>query len=301
MRGMRSSRYSYWVALVFLGATQGASYVFVRVAVRRLSPTVLVESRLLLGLPPCIAYLVLTGRVGKVPKAWREGLLLGLINAAIPFTLISWGEKHVDAGVAGVAIASVPIFVALLAIKFLPGERVTGVRLGGVLLGLLGVGVLSGVHPQGGWPGVAGTLAVVVASFVVAAANLFAQRRIALGAPVLATAGMAFGALIVLPFALATLPSRTLGWNVLGAALGLGLVSTGFSQLVFYWLLQTHGASRASLVTYVIPVFALTFGMAFLGGPTRVTELVGLALIAAGVALGAGALRIGRTAATQLP
>ena len=70
----------------------------------------------------------------------RGGVILGVVNGAIPFTLIAWGEKHVDSGIAAIANASVPIFVALLAIRFNPSERVTGMRLAGVLLGLVGVG-----------------------------------------------------------------------------------------------------------------------------------------------------------------
>ena len=75
---------------------------------------------------------------------------------AIPFTLIAWGEKHVDSGVAAIANSTVPIFVALLAIRFRPSERVTGMRLFGVLLGLVGVGVLTGLNPEGGWWAIAG-------------------------------------------------------------------------------------------------------------------------------------------------
>jgi drug/metabolite transporter (DMT)-like permease len=294
-------KYAYVAVLLFLGATQGASYLFMRVAVRELSPPVVVASRLLLGLPACFVYLALTGQAARVPRAWREGLFLGVMNAALPFTLITWGEKYIDAGTAGVAIATIPIFVALLAIKMLPGERVTGMRLAGVLVGLLGVGVLTGIDPQGGWWGVAGALAVVLASLIVACANLYAQRRIHLGAPVLATAGMTFGAIVTLPFALASLPDHVPSGTVIGAALGLGLISTGGAQLVFYWLLKAHGASKAALVTYVIPVFALTFGVVFLGEPARATVLVGLALIAGGVALGAGVFRMGRAPLTQLP
>jgi len=90
-----------------------------------------------------------------------QGFGLGVVNGAIPFTLIAWGEKHIDSGVAAIANATVPIFVVLLAVRFQPSERVAGVRLGGFLLGLVGVGVLAGIHPRGGWWGAAGTLAVL--------------------------------------------------------------------------------------------------------------------------------------------
>ena len=93
----------------------------------------------------------------RTAAAWREGLVLGLL-AAIPWTLVGWGAQHVDAGVTAIANAAVPIFVAVIAVKALPGERVTGMRLAGVLLGLAGVALLAGAYPQGGWWGVAGPL-----------------------------------------------------------------------------------------------------------------------------------------------
>ena len=104
--------------------------------------------------------------------------MFGTINGALPFTLIAWGETHIDSGVAAIANASVPIFVALLAIKFNPAERSSGMKLVGILVGLLGVGVLAGVHPEGGGWAVAGTLAVVLASLSYAAGGLYGQRAL---------------------------------------------------------------------------------------------------------------------------
>src|SRR4029078_10324281 len=93
-----------------------------------------------------------------------EGFGLGVVNGAIPFTLIAWGERHIDSGVAAIATPSLRVFFVLLAIRFKPSETVHGLRLAGFLLGLVGVGVLAGVHPEGGWWGVAGTMGGVVRS-----------------------------------------------------------------------------------------------------------------------------------------
>src|ERR1041385_186341 len=108
-----------------------------------------------------------------------EGFALGLVNGAIPFTLIAWGERHIDSGVAAIANASMPIFVVLLAIRWKPSETVRGLRLVGFMVGLVGVGVLAGIHPEGGWWGAVGTLAVVVASVAYAIGSLWGQRLIA--------------------------------------------------------------------------------------------------------------------------
>src|SRR4051794_13698087 len=152
-------------------------------------------------------------------KGWREaladvraagwhGLAIGVVNGAIPFTLIAWGEKYIDSGVAAIANASMPIFVVLLAIRFKPSERVYGLRLAGFLVGLAGVGVLAGVHPQGGWWGVAGTLAVVVASVSYAVGALWGQRLVVRTSGLtLAATTMIGGLIVLLPLGLWQLPS----------------------------------------------------------------------------------------------
>jgi drug/metabolite transporter (DMT)-like permease len=228
--------------------------------------------------------------------------VLGVINAAIPFTLIAWGEKHVDSGVAAVANASVPIFVAILAVWFVPSERSTGWRLLGVALGLVGVAVLAGVHPAGGWLGAAGTGAIVVASVSYAAANLYAGRRMAIGPAVLAATSMISAAVVLLPFALLSLPSHTPGWKPLGSAVALGLLGTALAQILSYRMIRLYGSSRSVLVAYMLPAFALAYGAILLGEPITWQKLVGLASILGGVALGSGALRLPRrTPLAQTP
>ena len=113
-------------------------------------------ARLAIAFVPLFAYLSFTrGGARRAARelagVWRAGLVLGLANAAVPFTLVAWGEKHIDSGVAGVAQASVPVFTALLALRYKPSERAVGGRLVGVALGLVGVGVLTGVDPGKGY------------------------------------------------------------------------------------------------------------------------------------------------------
>ena len=137
---------------------------------------------------------------------WRA-FAVGFLNAAFPFVLIAWGEKYVDSGVAAIANATVPIFVVLLALRFNPSERVRGVRLAGILVGFAGVGVLAGLHPEGGWWAAAGTLAIVVASLSYASANHFVQHNYSTTAPlVIATVSCGTAAVILLPFALVQWP-----------------------------------------------------------------------------------------------
>ena len=153
--------------------------------------------------------------------AWRQGFVFGTINGALPFTLIAWGETHIDSGVAAVANASVPIFVALLAMRFNPGERSTGLRLVGIVVGLAGVAVLAGINPAGGAWGVIGTLAVVLASVSYAAGGLYGQRAVGhLPGPVLATSSLLYGALVLLPLAAVQHPTHMPDWKPVASLTG---------------------------------------------------------------------------------
>ncbi|HMI21420.1 MAG TPA: DMT family transporter [Gaiellaceae bacterium] len=292
-----SRAYAPYIAA--LAALWGASYMFIKVADRAFEPATMILFRLVISATLVFAVLASQRGLGPAIEGMRrlgwQGFGLGVVNGAIPFTLIAWGEKHIDSGVAAIANATVPIFVVLLAVRFQPSERVTGLRLGGFLLGLVGVGVLAGIHPRGGWWGAAGTLAVVVASLAYAIGSLWAQRLVArTSALPLATASMIGGAIVLLPLGLAQLPSQVPGWKETGSVLALAVLGTALAQIILYRVLRSDGAARVSLVTYLLPVTALFYGVTLLGEPLTVEELVGMALILGGVAFGSGAVRIPR-------
>src|SRR6266540_675840 len=254
--GRHSQRYV--PLLVVLAAIWGASYLFIKVGVRDFEPTTLMSLRMLI--------------------------------AAVP--LFAWGETHVDSGVAAIANSTVPIFVVLLAIRFRPSERAGGLKLAGIVLGLIGVGVLAGVNPRGGMWAVLGTLAVVLASISYAFSGLYGQWSVAQSSgPVLATANTLYGGLLLLPFALIQLPDHLPGWKPVASLLALALLGTSFAQLILFRMLRLHGPARTSLVTYLMPGFALFYGALILDEPITTSALAGLALILAGVALGSGLAR----------
>jgi drug/metabolite transporter (DMT)-like permease len=298
---------SYVWMIGFLAAVWGASYLFIKVAVDEIEPTAMMFFRMAVAAALLVPFLLVqTGArrgLEELGGAWRPGLVLGVINGALPFTLIAWGEKHIDSGVAAIANATVPLFVLLLAIRFRPSERATGLRLGGVVLGFAGVAVLAGGNPSGGWWGVAGTLAVVVASLSYATGQLYGQLRTAdTRGPVLATAAMIGGTVVLLPFALVQLPDELPGWKAVSSVAALSILGTALAQLVLFRMLRLHGSARTSLVTYLLPVTALFYGVVLLDEELTAAVFGGLALILAGVALGSGALRPARrTAVTPAP
>jgi drug/metabolite transporter (DMT)-like permease len=293
----------YVPLLLIVAGIWGASYLFIKVAVREIEPTAMMDLRLIFAaavlLPVLALRLGTRGAAAELRTTGAGAFILGVTNMAVPFVLIAWGEKHIDSGVAAIANATVPIFVALLAIRFNPGERVRGWRLVGVALGLVGVGVLTGLHPQGGWWGVAGTLAVVVASLSYASANLFAQHRFPETGPlVITTASTLAAALVLLPFALFQLPDAVPSWKAIASVAALGIAGTALALLFFYAMLNRYGASRSSLVTYLLPPFALVYGVVFLDERVALNAVLGLLLILAGVALGSGFLQLARRRTT---
>src|SRR5882724_6328519 len=133
----------YVPLLVLLALIWGASFLFIKEGLRDFSPVVVAWARLAIAAVLLAVFLVVqTGAreaVAQVRRAGREAAPLGVVQNAIPFVLISWGETHIDSGVAAIGNASVPIFVALLAFRYARGERSTGARLAGVVLGIVGV------------------------------------------------------------------------------------------------------------------------------------------------------------------
>jgi len=283
--------------LAFLAAVWGASYLFIKVAVEEIEPALMTFLRLavagLLLLPVLLARTGVRRGLGQLRGAARPGFTLGIVNAAVPFTLIAWGEKHIDSGIAAIANATVPLFVVLLAIRFRPSERVRGGRMAGILLGLVGVAVLAGAQPDGGLWAVAGTLAVVLASLSYASGSLYGQLRVAdTPGSVLATASMLGGALLVLPFAALQLPDELPGWRAVGSLVVLAVLGTAVAQLVLFRMLRLHGSTRTSLVTYLLPPTAVLYGALLLDERLSLATFAGLALILPAVALGSGSLRL---------
>lgn len=293
--------------LLALAALWGASYLFIKVGVDGgLEPAPLMALRTLIAAIALLAYLLPAlgpaTALRELRAAWREALVLGALNAAIPFWLVAWGETHIDSGVAAIAQATVPICSLLIGLPFLPHERIGGLRVAGVGLGLVGVALLAGGAPDRDLWTVVGTLAVVVASVCYATAGIYGQLRVqGRSGPVLATASMLGGFAILLPPALLDVPTTMPTVGAIGSLLALALLGTALAQLLLFGILERYGARRLSLVTYLMPGFAIVYGALLLDEPLSVAALGGLALILGGVALGSGAVgaRVRRAAAVR--
>jgi drug/metabolite transporter (DMT)-like permease len=292
------------VLLVLLALIWGSSFMFIKVALRDVGPSTLILGRLgLAALTLAVVVPVMIGaratRTGLL-RHWRALVVVGLLNTAVPFWLLSWGETRIDSGLASILQASVPIFNAVLAFGFFHDDRVTGRRLVGVAVGFVGVALLVGAQPHAK---VLGALAVVGMALCYAAGGLLTRRHLAEARPhVISLGTAAVAAVAVLPAGVAQAPGQLPGWKALASIVVLGTVCTAVAYLLFFTIVVRAGAGYAALVTYLVPPVALAYGAVFLGESIGLAALGGLVLILGGVALGTRrSTTLRRAAAAEAP
>ncbi len=278
------------VMLVALALIWGASFMFIKIADRELAPATLILGRL--GSAAVALGVVAAWRLGwrrtvtELRAAWRWLAVVALVNTAVPFWLLSWGETRIDSGLASIIQGAVPIFNAAIAFGFFREMRVTGSRLAGLGIGFVGVALLVGAQPHGK---LLAALAVVGMALCYAIGTLLAGRHLRSTPPlVVALASSGVSALAALPAGAAQAPHHVWAGGTIASILVLGVAGTAFAYLLFFALIQSAGAPYATLVTYLVPPVALAYGAIFLGERFGLTALAALALVLLGVALGTG-------------
>ena len=277
-----------WVLLVTLSVLWGGSFFFAEVALVDLAPLTVVVGRVAIAaLALTIGIYVTGGRLPGGRGLWGAFLVMGALNNAIPFSLIVWGQVHIDSGLAAILNATTPLFTVLLAHVLTADERLTPARLAGVLIGLAGVAVLIGPDAlQGLGAQALAQLAVVAAAVSYACAGIFG-RRFKTVTSAQASAGMLIGATVwMLPLALLVDQPWTLapGPVSLAAVAAMALLCTALAYLFYFKILAAAGATNLLLVTFLIPVSALLLGVFILGEDPAWTAYAGMALIFAGLA-----------------
>jgi drug/metabolite transporter (DMT)-like permease len=286
----------YLVMLLLLAAIWGSSFMFIKVAVRELTPADVVFGRVLVGtvaLLPAVPFLLGWRRmIADLKRFAGPFILLAVTNVLIPFWFLAWSEKRLSSGLAAVLQASMPLFTALLAFSFNRAQGVAGARLVGVMVGFVGVVLLVGTQPRGD---VLSALAVLLTAFCYAGSALYAGARLREASPVTISVGtLAVATIGSLPLGVAQLPATMPSWKAIGSLVALGALGLSVAYLLYYALITRAGASYAALVTYLVPALALGYGAAFLGEGVTGEAIGGLALILVGVALGTGTLRLRR-------
>ena len=269
-----------WLVFVALGIIWGVPYLFIKLAVRELSPFDVAWGRITL------AALILA------PVAWRRRSLsvlnthrgavcaFGLLEFAIPYTLLALGERWIPSSVAGILIAAVPLTMVPISRLFGVHERLGWRRLGGLLLGVAGVATLVGFGTVSGASGWAGVGCMVIVTTCYATGPLIVQRHLrqvdSVGS--VAASLLVASAVLLVPAAL-TLPGHPPGGLALGSIAVLGILCTGLSMMGMFYLIKRAGAARTSVVTYINPAVAALLGLFVLHERLGLSGLAGLVLI----------------------
>jgi drug/metabolite transporter (DMT)-like permease len=273
----------YWLLLLTLGAIWGASYLFIKIGLRDMSPSMVAFVRVALAALVLLPIAFAQGALSGLGDRLGALALVGAIQVAGPFVLIGAGEQDISSGLAGILVAAAPLFTALLAIWVDHEERSTGLRLVGIGVGLGGVALLLGVDLGDSSAQLVGGLMVVLAALGYAIGGFLVKHRLVGVAPVgMSAAVMVASSLFLLPPAVLTAPGSVPDLGPIAAVAALGVVGTGIAFVIFYGLISSYGPARAFLVTYIAPAFAVVYGAALLSEEVTAATLGGLALILMG-------------------
>jgi drug/metabolite transporter (DMT)-like permease len=291
-----------WVFFWLLGLIWGLSFLLIRVTVRQLTPFEVVLIRT--GIAALGLNLIVFATGKRYPADWptlRALIIIGLGNTVAPFLLITWGEKSIDSGLASVLQATAALFTLVVAHFAFADERITPRKIGGLTLGFIGVVILASRSWKDGQiitGSLLGQLAIVGASFCYATFTTYSRKVIRKDiAPIVVAAGAMTTATITMLVVTLIAPlvggdtptlltaAHTISSDVLGAVITLGVVNTFIAYTMYYSVVQTLGAARASLVTYIVPLVGLVLGALILKEQVDARLLLGAVFIIGGIGI----------------
>ena len=275
--------------LCVLGAIWGASFLFMRVAANDFGPAPLVEVRLALGALVLLPFLW-AARAQFPLRLWPKLALIGAINSAVPFLLFAWAAQRAPAGIGAIANAMTVLFTALVGFVFF-GERIGTRRAVALLAGFAGVVVLASGKAAGMSVGAAALAGATAALLYGLGINLVRRHLTGLPPAAVAAATLGSAALLTLPLAIARWPAMPIPLSSWLSAGMLGVLCTGAAFVMYYRLIARIGASRASTVTYLVPLFGVAWAWWLLGEPLTWTMGLAGALILGSVAFSQGRRR----------
>jgi drug/metabolite transporter (DMT)-like permease len=272
-----------WSIFTAIGLIWGASFLFIAIGLESLEPGVITSLRV--GLGALTLGLLPGSRVRLLPEDRWPMVALSVIWVGIPFTLFPLAEQHINSAVAGLLNGGVPMFTATFGLLFF-GRRTNGPQLVGLAVGLFGVVLISLPSLSEGSSQALGVGLVVLATVCYGlATNLAAPLQARYGSRGVMARMLALATLWTLPFGLVGLPGSTAEAGPLVAVLVLGVVGTGVAYLLMGSLVSRVGPTRASFITYVIPVVSLVLGVAFKDDHVEALAVGGVALVVTGALL----------------
>jgi len=272
-----------WAAFAAMSAVWGVPYLFIKVAVDDgVSPAFVSFARVVIAAAVLLALAAHAGVLSSLRGRWRWLAVYAVAEIALPFPLIAAGEQRVSSSLAAILIACVPLMVAVIALRFDPSEKASGMRLVGLFVGLAGVVALVGIDVAGDTDELIGTGLIVLAAAGYSVGPMVLKQRLGGLDPRAAMGGsLLLAAIMLAPAALTSTPSSLSGDAVLSIVV-LGLVCTALAFVVFSVLIREVGPGRALVITYVNPVVAVALGVAILGERPGAGAVAGLLLILAG-------------------
>ena len=291
-RGGSTRSRTAWLLLAALTACWASAFTFTAMALKGISPEWVVVFRQLIAALMLFPLALKLGTLHEVPRAaWGWLAALGIVGNVAPFYVISWGQQHIESGLAAIFITTMPLMTLALAHVFVPGERMTARRLAGFVTGLAGVALIVG--PEVLFDVGISDLELLAQAAVLFGAVLFAANAIiARNMPTMDlwgrsayTSGIAF--IVILPLALTTtpLPDTMPGAQSLLGIIGTGIFATGLATVIYYRLIDEAGPTFMSMTNYLVPPVALVAGIVVLGESPSIWALLGLALILVGIAV----------------
>jgi drug/metabolite transporter (DMT)-like permease len=273
-----------WTGFAALSLLWGVPYLFIKVAVDGgMSPAFVAWVRVVLAAAILLTLAARAGVLSSLRGHWPWLALYALFEITIPFPFIAYGEQHVTSSLTAILIAAVPLFVALLAIRFDHAERASGSRLAGLLIGLAGVVVLMGIDVAGKRDEMIGAAAILIAALGYAAGPMVLKRKFShLDSRAAMGASLAIAGVALTPFAALSLPSEVPDADVLASLAVLGIACTALAFVILAALVTEIGPGRALVITYVNPVVAVALGVVILDEHLGPGSLAGLLLIIAG-------------------
>ena len=274
------------VELLLLAAIWGGSFLFLRIAAPKFGPLAVVDVRLALGalvLSPFLWH----ARRQLAATGWIKIAAIGLVNTTLPFLLFAWTAERAPAGV-GAIVNSMAVPFAALAAFAMFGERIGGRRLVGLAAGMVGVVVLASGDVGGAGIGPAVAAGTAGAFLYGVSANLVKRHFAGLQPAAVAAATLAWGAVLLSPFAVWQWPSAHVSTEAWFSLIALGVVCTGIAYGFYYRLIQRVGAPRATTVTYLVPIFGVLWAWLALGESLTLGMAVGGALILGGMLMAQG-------------
>lgn len=269
--------------LLLLACTWGASYLFIKVSLRELPVAWILFLRTFLGAAALTPLVVAAGSWRRLRGHVGAIVVLGLAQNALALGLVALGEVWIASSLAGVLVATAPLFTALFAVFGDGGDALRGLRVAGLLVGFLGVVVVLGPDLGSGWRLLAGALCVLGTAMLYGFSAHWVRRRLT-GVPRVAMVWASVGtsALATLPIALVDRPDGVPGARVAASIIVLGIAGTGIAFVIFNHLVAEVGPSRASLVSYIGVVVSVVLGVAGLGERFTVATAAGVALVLGG-------------------